>query len=270
MWYRAHKEGVKIGRNCYVLCLPFSFIRRNFMRADHRPYWLRNFSDHSQSWWQRRFLEPQFESVGVGLEAALPWRVNVFGKNVSLGKHVHLYPSKISPILFCTWPNEEEHGTITIGDHVLITPGARIMSARSITLGDGTMLASNVVLSDSDWHGIYDRTSAPGDGAPIVTGRNAWIGERAILCKGVTIGENSIVGAGSVVTKDVPDNVIAAGNPAKVVKELDPTREMVTRASYFAEPEKLDEQTQAIYKWMMKDNSFWGLLRSLMAPTRKD
>ena len=84
------------------------------------------------------------------------------------------------------------------------------------------------------------------------------------------IGENSIVGAGSVVTKDVPDNVIAAGNPAKVVKELDPTREMVTRARYFAEPEKLDEQTQAIYKWMMKDNTFWGLLRSLMAPTRKD
>ena len=132
------------------------------------------------------------------------------------------------------------------------------------------MLASNVVLSDSDWHDVYDRTSAPGDGAPIVTGRNAWIGERAILCKGVTIGENSVVGAGSVVTKDVPDNVIAAGNPARVVKELDPDREMITRASYFKEPEKLYEETQAIYKWMMKDNTFWGLLRSLITPTRKD
>jgi acetyltransferase-like isoleucine patch superfamily enzyme len=240
------------------------------MRKDPRPYWLRYFSDNFQAKWQRHFLEPQFDAVGEGLQAVLPWRVNVHGKNISVGKHVHMYPSKVSPIRLCTWPNGEEFGTITIGDHVLLTPGARIMSARSITLGDGTMLASNVIVSDSDWHDIYNRTSAPGDGAPIETKANAWIGERAILCKGVTIGENSIIGAGSVVTKDVPDNVIAAGNPARVVKELDPDREIVGRAAYFAEPEKLYEQTQDIYKYLMKNNTLWGLLRTLMAPTRKD
>jgi len=55
-----------------------------------------------------------------------------------------------------------------------------------------------------------------------------------------------------------------------VVKELDPNREMITRESYFAEPEKLNEQTQTIYKWMMKDNTLLGLLRALVAPTRED
>jgi acetyltransferase-like isoleucine patch superfamily enzyme len=54
--------------------------------------------------------------------------------------------------------------------------------------------------------------------------RGAWIGDSAIVCKGVRVGENSIVGAGAVVTKDVPPNVIVAGNPARVVKKLDPKK----------------------------------------------
>ena len=64
----------------------------------------------------------------------------------------------------------------------------------------------------------------PGGSAPIVLERGAWIGDSAIVCKGVRIGENSIVGAGAVVTKDVPPNVIVAGNPARVVKKLDPEK----------------------------------------------
>ena len=56
------------------------------------------------------------------------------------------------------------------------------------------------------------------DSAPIVIGRNVWIGENARICKGVTIGDNCVIGAGAVVTKDIPANCVAVGNPARVVK----------------------------------------------------
>ncbi len=240
------------------------------MRTDHRPYWMRRAYDGYQLWWQRRFLEPQFDRVGDGLDVTLPWKVTVIGEKVDIGNQVHIRTHADGGVLFCTWPNEGKRGTIRIGDYCLITPGARILAARSITLGDNTMLGSNVLISDSDWHDLYDRTSAPGDGAPIVTGKNAWIGERSIICKGVTIGENSIIGAGSVVTKDIPSNVVAAGNPAKVVKEFDPTREFTTRETIFADPKKLYDDTWGLYKWLTRNNSSLGWLRTKIKPNRED
>ena len=83
------------------------------------------------------------------------------------------------------------------------------------------MIASRVYISDADWHDIYDRLASPGPTAPIVLGNNVWLGEGAKVCKGVTIGENSVIGAGSVVASDIPANVIAAGNPAREIKKLD-------------------------------------------------
>ena len=80
------------------------------------------------------------------------------------------------------------------------------------------MIASNVYISDADWHDIYDSTASPGATAPITLERNVWLGEGVKLCKGVRIGENTVIGAGSVVTGDIPANVIAAGNPAHVIK----------------------------------------------------
>lgn len=152
------------------------------------------------------------------------WNVVVYGPNISLGSGAVIvagdgYRTNISSIKM--GPIE---GRIDIGNDVLVMNGVRISSAKSITIGDGCMLANFCYLTDSDWHDIHDRTSAPGGCAPIVLERGAWIGDSAIVCKGVRVGENSIVGAGAVVTKDVPPNVIVAGNPARVVKKLDPDR----------------------------------------------
>ena len=71
-------------------------------------------------------------------------------------------------------------------------------------------------------------------------GDNVWLGDHATVLKGVTIGENSVVAARAVVTRDVPANVVVAGNPAKVVKELDPERGFTTRMDYFADPAELE------------------------------
>ena len=82
------------------------------------------------------------------------------------------------------------------------------------------MIASDVVITDSDWHGIYDRTDYVATPKPVKIHKNVWIGERSIILKGTQIGENSIIGAGSVVHGDIPPNSIYAGNPAKEVKKL--------------------------------------------------
>ena len=87
--------------------------------------------------------------------------------------------------------------------------------------------------------------------------------------RGVTIGENSIVAAGAIVVKDVPDNVIVGGNPAKIIKELDPQEEKVTRMDLFKDPVALEELYDYLDKIDLKENTSLGWLRSLIIPSKK-
>ena len=105
-----------------------------------------------------------------------------------------------------------------------MSPGSRISASDEIVLGNGVMLANGAYITDSDWHTIYDRTvRSEQQHRYILATTSGWVTIRTVL-KGVTIGENSVVAARAVVTRDVPANVVVAGNPAKVVKELDPER----------------------------------------------
>ena len=111
--------------------------------------------------------------------------------------------------------------------------------------------------------GIYDRATPVGKTSPIVLKDNVWIGDSAIVGKGVTIGENSIVAAGAVVVKDVPDNVVVGGNPAKIIKELDPSIEGLTRIELFKDPLGLEDLYDQIDLYTLKNNSFLGYLKSV-------
>ncbi len=126
-----------------------------------------------------------------------------------------------------------QHGKICLGNYVKIGSGCKIMSVDSITIGDYTAIATDVTIVDNNNHPInpeyrkYMRTTPHksdarswihSDHKPIKIGKNCWIGSDVRIQKGVTIGDNSIIAACSVVTKDVPANCIAAGNPAKIVK----------------------------------------------------
>ena len=131
------------------------------------------------------------------------------------------------------------------------------------------MFANSSYISDADWHGIYDRASPVGKTAPIVLEDNVWIGDSAIVGKGVTIKENSIVAAGSVVVKDVPANVIVGGNPAKVIKQLDPSVKGLTRIELFKNPQGLEDLYNQIDIYTLKKNNLLGFLNSIFFRNKK-
>lgn len=117
-----------------------------------------------------------------------------------------------------------EDAKINIGNNVGIS-GATIYARKSITIGDNTLIGGNVKILDNDFHpleaearnsDIKDRIRSK----EILIGKNCFIGCNSIILKGTSIGDGSVVGAGSVVSGRFPENVIIAGNPAKVIKSL--------------------------------------------------
>ena len=240
------------------------------MRKDNRPYWVKRLHDIYQRAWVRHFLEPQFESVGPHLDAGHPKYMTLHGPNISIGRCATLRATRAYPITFTVWTSSDREGRIDIGDYVLISPGTRILSSDHVTIGDNTMIAGEVYVSDSDWHHVYDRTSEQDAHRPIVLQKNVWLGYGVKVCKGVTIGENSVIGAGAAVPKSIPANVIAAGNPARVVRELDPDREIRKREDLYADPLALEAEMQQLERYFSRDNSLISWLRALVAPTKHD
>ena len=99
--------------------------------------------------------------------------------------------------------------------------GTVIAAATSIVIGDSVACGANVTITDTDWHGVQPtRRHEPGDSSPVVIEDNVWIGLNVIVLKGVTIGRGSVIAAGSVVTSNIPAEVIAAGAPAKVIGQI--------------------------------------------------
>ena len=135
-----------------------------------------------------------------------------------------------------------------------------------MVLGNGVMLANGAYVTDSDWHTIHDRTVRAETPTPVHIGENVWLGDNSVVLKGVTIGENSVIAARAVVTRDVPANVVVAGNPARVVRELDPEEGFTTRMDYFANPPELERFFDAINREVLAGNSFWRWLWSVIYP----
>ena len=115
------------------------------------------------------------------------------------------------PTLISGW------GRIRFGDRCFVNVGSTIISVEEIVVGDDVAFANDVYVMDSDSHGVEGR---PHKQAPIRIGDGCWIGARAILLPGVTLGKRVLVAAGAVVTRDVPDDSLVAGNPARVVRQL--------------------------------------------------
>ena len=117
-----------------------------------------------------------------------------------------------------------DDGQIRIGNGVGISNSA-VVSANSITIEDDVFIGGSCAIYDTDFHSSEnDQRINQGEknikSAPVIIKKGAFIGSRCIILKGVTVGEEAIIGAGSVVTKDIPDGEIWAGNPAKYIKKV--------------------------------------------------
>ncbi len=196
-----------------------------------------------------------------------PQHLKIFGENISIGDYATLICSSDKKIDISTWQTDKLNGSISLGSYILISPGTSIRSAESIDIGDSTMIASDVVITDSDWHGIYDRTDYVATPKPVKIHKNVWIGERSIILKGTQIGENSIIGAGSVVHGDIPPNSVYAGNPAKEVKKLD-EGSFVTREELFNDSSTYLQDLNIIEENMLGNNSFFGWIKSIFWPKK--
>ena len=239
------------------------------MRRDNRPYLIKKAYLKFEQFYVNHFLRPQLESLGKGFTFMRPWHVEIFGAPIELGDYVNVVAASDKTVRLAIWSEDPGRGRIRIGNYCLICPGVRIGSAHEILIGDNCMIASNAYLTDSDWHDIYNRISI-GKTASIKIENNVWIGDSAIVCKGVTIGENSIIGAGAVVVDSIPANCVAAGNPARIVKQLDISESFTTRAHFFADPDRLFRGLDQTDKVLLRENSFMHWLRYLLSPSGKD
>ena len=113
---------------------------------------------------------------------------------------------------------------ITVGKNVFINACCHFQDQGGITLGDNCLVGHNVVFATLN-HGFAPEERQSMLPAPIVVGRNVWIGSNSTILQGVTIGDNSIIAAGSVVTKNVPANAIVAGVPARFIRSISPEEE---------------------------------------------
>ena len=111
---------------------------------------------------------------------------------------------------------------IVMGDNAFINFNCIFLDCARITIGDNFQCAPNVQLYTA-YHPLnaVERDRGPELALPITIGNSVWLGGGVIVCPGVTIGTNTTIGAGSVVTKDIPANVFAAGNPCRVIRELE-------------------------------------------------
>lgn len=110
-------------------------------------------------------------------------------------------------------------GKMEIGERTWIGYGCSIASHELVRVGAGSHLGPYTNILDNDYHDLRDHSLVP-PSQPVIIGENVWIGTRVVVLPGVTIGDGAVIGAGAIVTKDVPPYTVAAGNPARIVREL--------------------------------------------------
>jgi maltose O-acetyltransferase len=159
---------------------------------------------------QARLLVKQLNDSGED-EAAKRARII---KNLIPNAGAHLW---LQPPFYC------DYGTnIIIGDDVFFNFNCVVLDVARVIIGHRTKLGPNVQIYTATHPVDYkERATGLEYGKAITIGEDVWVGGSAIICPGVTIGDRTVIGSGSVVTKDIPSDVLAAGNPCRIIRELE-------------------------------------------------
>jgi maltose O-acetyltransferase len=159
----------------------------------------------------------------LGKNARVRGRVIVRNKGrMHIGERVRFFAATVPTELVAY-----TGGELTIGPRTFVNYGCSFVVSKRITIGADCLFGPHITVTDNDFHELHDRSRQP-EPQPVTIGDHAWIAMRAIILPGVTIGDGAVIGAGSVVTKDVPPNGVVAGNPARLLRilgggQLDPT-----------------------------------------------
>lgn len=187
----------------------FQRVRSIYKRWNAVCFWLRNIDGRTQKLGRLRLNSP-LVCEGRG-------RV-ILGSDVTIG-----YPmaSMIGDGTVRLKARGED-ASISVGSGTTISNNTQVFSVQSVSIGAHCLIGDAVLIMDSDFHDLTaeGRHSLPAATEAVVLEDNVFIGSRAIILKGVTIGKDSVIGAGSVVVRSIPPGVIAAGNPAKVIRPL--------------------------------------------------
>jgi acetyltransferase-like isoleucine patch superfamily enzyme len=163
----------------------------------------------------------------VGRKAIIRWPLYLYGeKYIQVGDSFSTGPG-LRIECFDSYLNEQYRPKLQIGNNVTLNYYCHIGCINQITIGDDVLIGSSVLITDHS-HGLLssDNPQTPWakrkllSKGPVIIGNNVWIGENSCILPGVTIGDGCIIGAGSIVTHNIPAYSIAAGNPAKIVKQI--------------------------------------------------
>lgn len=157
----------------------------------------------------------------------VPYLFRVPLSEISIGKNAIMNSSfksnNIGVLSRSRITTNRKYSKVVIGNNVGMS-SVTISAFEKIEIGDNTLIGGNVLITDSDWHplSIVDRhNDKKAVTKPVLIGNNVFVGTRSIILKGSVIGDNSVIGAGSVVSGTIPPNVIACGNPCRVIRSIE-------------------------------------------------
>lgn len=133
---------------------------------------------------------------------------------LTIGERVRLV-STVATLELVTLPG----GHLEIGDNVFINYGSSLVASNHVKVGNDCLIGTHVMVMDCDFHRVEDKVWDT-TGYPVILEDRVWLGNRSMVLKGVTVGHDAVVAAGSVVTRDVPPRTVVAGSPARVVRHF--------------------------------------------------